>query len=96
MISACEKNHENLAKLLLRSGAIVCSTTKERLTPLHEAARNRNLTLCRLLVHAGAKIWAKSRHGVEPLLTAAQGGCPKVVNLLIANGELFSPSLVRL
>ncbi len=60
MIAACQENHEDIVKVLLRHGARVSIYNKfSKYTPLMAAARNSNFEIVKLLLKAGADPLAK-------------------------------------
>ncbi len=66
LIAACQENHEDIVKVLMRHGARVGIYNKfSRYTPLMAAARNSNFEIVKLLLKAGADPLAKELVSVE-------------------------------
>src|ERR1019366_1154852 len=64
----------------------LCANDPDGTTPLHYAARNRNLPEVRALLAKHAQPDAANRYGVTPLVLAVESGSLEIVNALIAAG----------
>jgi ankyrin repeat protein len=84
---AAERGDQDLAALLLRSGADPAVVTRiGRHTPLHVAATRGHLAVVRQLVAAGAEVGAETTTGAVPLHFAAASGSGETVALLLDHG----------
>ncbi len=74
-------------ELLLSKGADVHATRGfSKLTPLHVAARSKNIAGSELLVAAGADVNAKDTYDATPLHWAVINNSPEIVKLLLEKG----------
>ncbi len=81
---AADRGDQDLAALLLRSGADPGAVTRiGRHTPLHVAATRGHSAVVRLLVEARADVGAKTTTGAVPLHFAAASGSRETVALLL-------------
>lgn len=62
--AACEKGHEEVAKLLIEGGAGLESVDEEGNTPLHLAVENKHTGLALFLLQANASLHIKN-HVIE-------------------------------
>jgi ankyrin repeat protein len=84
---AAERGDQDLAALLLKSGANPAAVTRVgRHTPLHVAARGGHDRVVRLLVDAQADVRALTTTGAAPLHFAAASGSSEAVAILIDRG----------
>lgn len=87
LMLAVEGDHEEVAKVLLNSGAAVSMAMDEGFTALHFCAKRGNVSITKLLVKAGADVVAlTSAPGSTPLHVAAEAGRSEVMALLIEAG----------
>ena len=80
---------EDIARFLIKAGAIVDVANSEHNTPLHWAAMKGNLEVVKLLVKAGANVNAKGGFDATPLHMAMgykKGHYPAVVAYLLKVG----------
>ena len=84
---AAERNHLELAKLLISSGADVNAKSGWGRVPLYVAAERNHLEVAQLLISSGADVNAKdSINGYTPLHMTAWGKSLAVAQLLISSG----------
>ena len=85
---AAEKNHAEIASLLVYAGANTAAVTRiGQYTPLHVAARAASPAVVEVLLKAGAAVDAKANpSGATPLHLAANAGSAPVIKALVAAG----------
>ncbi|OQR99420.1 ankyrin-1-like, partial [Thraustotheca clavata] len=84
---AARHGQVELVNLLLHCNDVqVNKESRDRSTPLHEAARNGHLDVMQALVSAGAELNAKNKDGWTPLHEAARNGHLDIVKSLLAAG----------
>lgn len=85
---AAEKNHPEIASLLVYAGANTAAVTRiGQYTPLHVAARAGSPAVVDVLIKAGAAVDAKANpSGATPLHLAANAGSAPIIRALIAAG----------
>ena len=71
---------------LVKRGADVNHCGFQGQSPLHIAARSRDISLIRILLSNGARINARDDSGETPLFNAASFGHPEIVKLLLEKG----------
>ena len=81
----CEQPPE-VVKTLLMSGANTESRSRDRLTPLHDAAAMCLEDIMSLLLDFGADIHARSTHGHTALHTAAVRNHVAIIHILLEHG----------
>ncbi|CAG9765618.1 unnamed protein product [Ceutorhynchus assimilis] len=64
------------------------NSTKEGLTPLHNAAKNEQGEIAKLLISYGADINAQDKSGKTPIFYAIKNGDLKIFKLLLTNGAI--------
>jgi uncharacterized protein len=89
---ACFFSEEEMAKLLLASGAEVNAVARNamKVRPLHSAAASRNVTLVRILLEHGASPNVSQQGGWTPLHSAAQHGDEAMIEQLMKHGAQLS------
>ncbi len=87
--------HEDteLAKMLLKAGAVVGAANRYEVTPLALACTNGQAAMIELLLGAGADANATLRGGETPLMTAARTGRVAPVKALLARGAAVNTKL---
>jgi ankyrin repeat protein len=87
--------HEDteLAKMLLKAGAVVGAANRYEVTPLALACTNGQGAMIELLLGAGADANATLRGGETPLMTAARTGRVAPVKALLARGAAVNTKL---
>ncbi|XP_060520918.1 ankyrin-3-like isoform X3 [Cylas formicarius] len=83
---AAKDGHVEIARELLRRGAIVDAATKKGNTSLHIASLAGQEEVVRLLVQNGASLNVQSQNGFTPLYMAAQENHDTVVRYLLSKG----------
>ncbi len=84
---AAESGNEQLAQVLLKSGANTTVVTRiGRYTPLHIAAKGGHAVLVRLLADAKADVNATTTTGAAPLHFAAASGSSETITILLDKG----------
>ena len=85
---AAQKNHKDIAELLLASGADVNARNKYGDTPLHFAASAGSTDVARLLLDHGAEIDVVDKPPISetPLQSAASHGFKDIVELIRQHG----------
>ena len=68
LLISCNENNYSISVTLIESGALVNSDTFSGKTPLHAAAKNRNVDMIKLLVDKGA-LQSPNRYGETPYLS---------------------------
>jgi ankyrin repeat protein len=86
LLLAAQKNHLEIARLLVARGANVNARTSYFDTPLHWAASHDNADFSSFLLESGAEIDARNNDGYTPLMIAALLGASKTAALLLAQG----------
>ena len=84
---ACFFGHEEIASLLIASGAEINSHSNnpQQVMPLHSAVAGGHYEITRLLLENGAYVNSRQRGGFTPIHAAAQSGRPELVKLLVAH-----------
>ncbi len=85
LLSACERGHPEIVKLLLEVGANPNFKSLEGLTPLAIASRQGNTEIAKLLLARGADIKARTENGKTALNLASGRGQLDLVKLLLEN-----------
>lgn len=83
---AANRGHENVAEVLLESGADLESKDIDGSTPLSRAAASGRGTVAKLLLERGAYVDSKDENHQTPLSRAAANGNGIVVKLLLEKG----------
>ena len=84
---AAELGHDQLAQVLLNSGANTSAVTRiGRYTPLHVAAKGGHAAVVRLLADAKADVNATTTTGAAPLHFAAASDSSQTIGILLDNG----------
>jgi ankyrin repeat protein len=84
---AAELGNEELAQVLLESGANASAVTRiGRHTPLHVAAKGGHASVVRLLADAKADVNATTTTGAAPLHFAAASGSSETIGILLDKG----------
>lgn len=83
---AAQKGHTEIARLLIKNGAIVNKLDKDEWTPLYTASYYGQTETFKLLLEAWADSSIKDKDSNAPLHIAAQKGHTEIVKLLIAAG----------
>ncbi|XP_044258322.1 ankyrin-3-like isoform X3 [Tribolium madens] len=83
---AAKDGHVEIARELLKRGAIVDAATKKGNTALHIASLAGQEEIVRLLVQHGASLNVQSQNGFTPLYMAAQENHDGVVKYLLSKG----------
>ncbi|KAL1518232.1 hypothetical protein ABEB36_001888 [Hypothenemus hampei] len=83
---AAKDGHLDIARELLKRGAIVDAATKKGNTALHIASLAGQEEVVRLLVQHGAALNVQSQNGFTPLYMAAQENHDGVVRYLLSKG----------
>lgn len=87
---AARSGQQEIAQLLIDSGATVDIRDLSDYTPLHNAAWNGNLDMVKLLLNAGADITARNYSGFTPLACAYRNNQTGVIEFI--EGKLQSAS----
>ena len=87
---AARSGQQEIAQLLIDSGATVDIRDLSDYTPLHNAAWNGNLDMVKLLLNAGADITARNYSGFTPLACAYRNNQIEVIEFI--EGKLQSAS----
>ncbi len=87
---AARSGQQEIAQLLIDSGATVDIRDLSDYTPLHNAAWNGNLDMVKLLLNAGADITARNYSGFTPLACAYRNNQIEVIDFI--EGKLQSAS----
>ncbi|XP_050296421.1 ankyrin-3-like isoform X1 [Anthonomus grandis grandis] len=83
---AAKDGHLEIARELLKRGAVVDAATKKGNTALHIASLAGQEEVVRLLVQQGASLNVQSQNGFTPLYMAAQENHDGVVRYLLSKG----------
>lgn len=75
-----------IARLLIKTGALVNGTNCKGETPLVHAAASGNEAVVSSLLKAGAEPNSQTRDGLTALMVSAEKGHGKIVKLLLAHG----------
>lgn len=86
LMQAASEGHEDIVRLLLKSGADVGRSLPNGMTALLFAAREGHTAIVRLLLSRGAKVDTAQKDGVTALMFAAQNGHVEIVELLLSKG----------
>lgn len=84
--ASVEAGSEEAVELLLDYGADVDAKDKYGNTPLHDAAKYGNISICKLLLGYGADIDAANKWGQTPMHVAAFERQEEVFDFLIRSG----------
>ena len=87
---AARSGQQEIAQLLIDSGATVDIRDLSDYTPLHNAVWNGNLDMVKLLLNAGADITARNYSGFTPLACAYRNNQIGVIEFI--EGKLQSAS----
>lgn len=87
---AARSGQQEIAQLLIDSGATVDIRDLSDYTPLHNAAWNGNLDIVKLLLNSGADITARNYSGLTPLACAYRNNQIEVIEFI--EGKLQSAS----
>lgn len=87
IICAIQHGSQEIARILIESGADVNAESYYGRRPLHLAVTNGQLDIVRLLLDRGADINAASIHDGTPLQLAAKKGQEEMVRLLLDRGD---------
>lgn len=79
---AARSDQQEMAQLLINSGATVDLRDLSDYTPLHNAAWNGNLGMVKLLLDAGADITARNYLGDTPLACAYRNNQVEVIQFI--------------
>ena len=79
---ACDSGHEDMVKLLLKSGASTETKSKNGYTPLHSACQHGLRGMSRLLIDSGADIEARTVDQKTPLAIARANRHDRIVSML--------------
>ena len=82
----CSEGAEEVALLLLNSGAAPRARATSDWSPLHFSAREGHTNICRLMVSKGAKVNAVTSGGWTPLMLAAGFNRVETTRYLISAG----------
>ena len=88
-MSACQWGHTDIASMLIKKGAVVNVTRKNKKdgrTALIEAARGKYTQIVSLLLDNEANVNAKDAHGQTALIWASVEGHIDIVSILLDNG----------
>jgi ankyrin repeat protein len=77
--------HDDIAKMLLDSGANVNAKANQDVTPLHVAVRMNNVGIAKLLLEYGANMQAKDQEGKTPLEWASSHSSAEEFRKLFLN-----------
>jgi serine/threonine-protein phosphatase 6 regulatory ankyrin repeat subunit B len=83
---ACQENHLEIVKTLIKNGANIEFSFREGFTPLYVACQTGNLDIIKYLIEHGAYINSQCINGSTPLYIASQEGKTEVVELLLTSG----------
>jgi ankyrin repeat protein len=83
---AVQRNHAEIANLLLNAGANAGAPNRYKVTPLFLAATNGNAAIIDSLLRKGADANGVSTEGETPLMTAALTGKPDAMQSLLNAG----------
>jgi ankyrin repeat protein len=86
LISACYDSNEEIATILLSSGAQVDVRDKSGESPLSVASQNGLEDIVRVLLRQGVPVNTQDKFGNTPLLEAVMAASETIVTLLIAGG----------
>lgn len=84
--AACSEGHLGIAKILLRAGADMASTTDKGATATMCAAGRGHIELIKFLINQGADFRRSDSSGLTPLHAATWSGNLNVVQLLLDHG----------
>lgn len=84
--AACSEGHLGIAKILLRAGADMASTTDKGATATMCAAGRGHIELIKFLINQGADFRRSDSSGLTPLHAATWSGNLSVVQLLLDHG----------
>jgi ankyrin repeat protein len=85
---ATYNNHIEVVKLLIESGANVCSRTADGWQPIHSAAKWKHIHLLDFLLASGADINAVSNGGNTALHLAANHNSKEVIEFLLFHEDI--------
>ncbi|KAH0564805.1 hypothetical protein GP486_001807 [Trichoglossum hirsutum] len=83
--------NERILEILLDAGADPCTTRRNEISELYDAAANGETDYVKLLLKSGANPSIRTRYKWAPLHWAAYGGHVECVKLLIEAGAELSP-----
>lgn len=83
---ACERNNEEIVRVLLRNRAKVNVVGSLNQTPLHCAVMRGNLRIVKLLIRCGADVNRESLDGTMPLHLAIDHSHMKIIDALMEKG----------
>ena len=89
-VANAKNDFTNVAKLLIKNGAVINAKDDDENTPLHLAAASGNTGIVKLLIENGAIIDAQTKYGDTPLMGTIKPSNyvshTDIANLLIENG----------
>jgi hypothetical protein len=80
---ASSRGHVEVARVLLKHGAVITAQDKYGKTPLHWASSRGHLELARVLLEHGAVATAQDRNGLTPLQGASSNGHTELARVLL-------------
>ncbi|KAL8708801.1 MAG: hypothetical protein Q9220_006362 [cf. Caloplaca sp. 1 TL-2023] len=83
---ACDKGHEETARLLIENGADVSAKNCTGRTPLQEAIMRHKTGIAKLLLEKGASVDTHDDEGWTPLHQAANSGMVEMIRILLDKG----------
>lgn len=86
-----EEQFQDVAKLLIRSGANIDAQDYEENTALHVAAHAGDIDMVRLLISKKARVSVKNDSGKSALDLACAGNKSKVIEHLLKSGATCEP-----
>ena len=96
LYNAVEKNHTEVARLLLSSGADIEAVASDGNSPLLRAVKNRNPEMVSLLLERKAKLNVSDKKGDTALHVAMRAGSRSIVGLILRNPKhsqlLYKPN----
>jgi ankyrin repeat protein len=92
---ACQENHVDTVKVLVKYGANTEFKFREGFSPLYVACQRGNVKVVEFLISAGADVNSQCIHGSTPLYIAAQEGRTNVIDLLLKASAIKSLTFRR-
>ena len=92
---AATEGHADVIDVLLKHGTLIDPLSRERYTPLHDAAKHANESAIRKLVEKGANINLKKGIdiGYSAVGAASQVGANSIVKILLDHGAKLDEAL---